>query len=299
MKLFKFIYWKFYDFRNPQPPRPFGITLYCGLPGQGKTLSMCHDLQLLRQKFPKAKIATNFNFKDQDAKIETVDDLVNLTNGEDGYIFAIDEIQSVFFSRNFKNFPMEILHLITQNRKHAKMILGTAQRFMNVDIQIRALCTYVYECANPFRNNRWFFLRKFYADEYNTDLEREEKKRKYISRHSYIATNTLYSSYDTLEVVSNIADDSTSSSPASLPPVTKDGDKPAPAGVPQPEEVKGAPLGTPTYFDLILEHLNNKTSTPSTSSRYGVVGFQRYNFLKRNQFVGLSIARKHTLNLIS
>ena len=75
-KIRSFFYWKFYDFKNPQKKRPYGIYCYVGRPGFGKTVSMVEKLTRLKIQYPKSKIYTNFGYKYQDGFVRSQDDLL-------------------------------------------------------------------------------------------------------------------------------------------------------------------------------------------------------------------------------
>lgn len=198
MKVFRFIRWKFWDWRNKTPKRPFGIYCYVGLPGQGKTLSMVEHLYRLHKEFPRAKIYTNFGFIYQDGHIDHWSELVNIKNGSDGVIFAIDEIQNTFNSRKWKDFPPDMLSLITQNRKQAKQFLCTAQSFDMIDINFRRVCNFIIECRNL--KNRWIFQRAFHPDDYR-EKDGVYTPRKRAWRYSFIAENIYYNSYNTYRII--------------------------------------------------------------------------------------------------
>lgn len=200
-KVFQFIKWKIWDYKNPPEKRPFGITCYTGLPGQGKTLSLVDKLFQLKHEFPEARIYTNFGFIWEDGPLTSLDDLISITNGKKGVIFALDEIQNIFNNREWQKFPPQIMHLITQNRKHAKQIICTAQNFNTMDKAFRQLCHYIIECRN-FRN-RWIFQRAFLPDDYR-EKDGEFKPRRRAWRHSFIASNSIYEAYDTYAVVKSI-----------------------------------------------------------------------------------------------
>ncbi len=67
---------------NKKEFRGYGFHLYCGLGGSGKTLSIVNYLLLLRRKYPKLKIYTNFYFTEGDGIIKNWSDLINITNYE-------------------------------------------------------------------------------------------------------------------------------------------------------------------------------------------------------------------------
>lgn len=56
--------------------------------------------------------------------------LINYKNGIKGVIVLMDELQNWFSSNDSKNFPPEMLQVITQNRKNRRVILGTVKTFI-------------------------------------------------------------------------------------------------------------------------------------------------------------------------
>lgn len=189
--------------RNPRRVHLYGIWLYCGLYGQGKTMALTEYLTRMRAKYgDKIYISTNYGFTGEDFPLNTWQDL--LTTYDKPVIFGYDEIQNEFNSRDYKNFPYELVKLLTQNRKgHGKQIVGTAQRYMRVDKTIRELCTHVVECRKAYFG-RVTKTKKYDVEVYEQMLSEVDvmKKRKTpCSRYSFIQTDKLRNSYDTLQML--------------------------------------------------------------------------------------------------
>lgn len=189
--------------RYPHKVHLYGIWLYCGLYGQGKTMALTEYLTRMRKKYgDKIYISTNYGFKYEDFPLNDWHDL--LTTYDKPVIFGYDEIQNEFNSRDYKNFPYELVKLLTQNRKgNGKQIVGTAQRFCRVDKTIRELCTHVIECRRSYFG-RVTKLKKYDVDEYESMLAQTDvmKKRKTpCSRYRFIQTDKLRDSYDTLQML--------------------------------------------------------------------------------------------------
>lgn len=203
-KLFEFLQLLYYDFKHPPIIRPYGITCYVGLPGCGKTLSMAERLLDLKLQFPKAKIYTNFGFKDQDGIITRWEDLVTIENGEDGVIFGLDEVHDIFNRKDWADMPSTVLTMFSQNRKMAKQFICTAQSFADVGIDLRRRCHYIIECSNI--RGRWVFQRAFLPTDYaERDGTRSERRRAW--RYNFIADNEIYESYDTYALIKSIRSD--------------------------------------------------------------------------------------------
>lgn len=186
----------------------YGIKLYVGLYGQGKTISMVDYLQRMRKKYGnKIMIATNFYYNDEDFRIENWRDL--LPEYDCPVIFAYDEIQNDFNSRDYKNFPIELLTLLTQNRKgNGKQIIATAQRFNRVDKVFRELTSEVIECnclLGRLVTNKsydWFDYEQF-INAIGVDKKLKVKKKSVYRFIQYNIHRDAYDSYKALESVKN------------------------------------------------------------------------------------------------
>lgn len=188
---------------HPRKLHLYGIWMYCGLYGQGKTMALTEYLSRMRKKYgDKIYISTNYGFIDEDFPLDSWRDL--LTEYDKPVIFGYDEIQNEFNSRDYKNFPYELVKLLTQNRKgNGKQIVGTAQRFGRVDKTIRELCTHVLECKTT-----WFGrvtkTRCYDVDDYEMFLSEVDiaKKRKIpFKRYKFIQTDKLRNAYDSFKML--------------------------------------------------------------------------------------------------
>ena len=188
---------------HPRKVHLYGIWLYCGLYGQGKTMALTEYLTRMRKKYgDKIYISTNYGFKDEDFPLTDWHDL--LTTYDKPIIFGYDEIQNEFNSRDYKNFPYELVKMLTQNRKgNGKQIVGTAQRFGRVDKTIRELCTHVVECKKAYFG-RVTKTKKYDVEDYEQMLNEIDvmKKRKVpCSRYKFIQTDALRNAYDSFQML--------------------------------------------------------------------------------------------------
>ncbi len=101
-------------------------------------------MQRIKNEYPLCKIATNFDFKDEDSKINSWKDLVFNNNGVYGQVDVIDEIQNWFSCNQSKDFPPEMIQEITQQRKQRKIMIGTTQRFERMAKPLREQCNFIY-----------------------------------------------------------------------------------------------------------------------------------------------------------
>lgn len=123
-----------------------GLIIFEGRQGSGKTTSMVYEAMQLQEEFPLAKCTSNLAYTHQDIALNDWRMLINYKNGIKGVIVMMDELQNWFSSNDSKNFPPEMLQVITQNRKNRRVILGTAQNFYLLSKAIRTQTTEVRRC---------------------------------------------------------------------------------------------------------------------------------------------------------
>lgn len=117
------------------------------------------------------------------------------------FVFLIDELGRIFNNRDWKtNLNKDMLGALLQQRKNHLCILGTVQDFSLFDATMRKVCTNVYSCSKKWR---YLLLRQYYA----VDLERANFNADLVKmRGAFVrfATDSLYNSYDTYEIVSDL-----------------------------------------------------------------------------------------------
>lgn len=194
---------KFIDKKN-MGVHLYGIYGYFGLPGRGKTMAMSRKLSQLRKQYgDKIYIMTNYCYNDQDFEFTSWKDL--LKEYDKPLVVAWDEVQNEFNSRDFKNFPISLLTLLTQVRKkNGVQILYTAQRWHFVDKNFRSLSFGCYECGTILGNLS--YTRLYDPVDYDALCSTSEyEKRRRIRptmTESFIQTKALrncYNSYKMLE----------------------------------------------------------------------------------------------------
>lgn len=217
MVVFEFLRWKFIDlYRNivrlwrkeEKKVHLYGIYGFFGLPGKGKTMAMVYLLNRYRKKYgDKIYIMTNFHFKGQDFEFRSWRDL--LKEYDKPLVCAWDEVQNEFNSRDFRNFPVELLTLLTQNRKgNGKQILYTAQRWSRVDKVFRELTHYAIECntiagrLTRLRYYHWEDYQQLHATN-NVDARMRIKPVKIESFVQSDELREMYDSYKMLESAKN------------------------------------------------------------------------------------------------
>lgn len=213
MLLLEFIYWKLIDLyryirdrvkKVDRKPHLFGIYGYFGLPGKGKTMAMTWELEKLRRRYKdKIYICTNYFYENQDFAFEEWQQL--LKTYDKPLVVAWDEVQNEFTSRNFKNFPLELLTLLTQNRKgNGIRIMYSAQRYNRVDKVFRELTHYAIMCNTVF--GRLTRMRYYHWEDYeqlntttNVNMKVKIRQTKTISFVQTDKIRKLYNSYKMLE----------------------------------------------------------------------------------------------------
>lgn len=138
-------------FSRPADFFPYqGMIIFEGRQGSGKTISMVRYMKDMQYEFPDALCTTNLAYTDENKPLKTWTMLIDYKNGYKGVIVAMDELQNWFSSNDSKNFPPEMLSVITQNRKNRRIILGTSQNFYLLAKAIRSQATEVRRCATYF-----------------------------------------------------------------------------------------------------------------------------------------------------
>lgn len=181
----------------------FGIRLYIGMFGKGKTLSMTHTARLLFKKYGDSlRFFSNYELKDIPyIPLVNFQQLVDIADEEEneyvGTVVLIDEIENVLSHRNFANFPLPLLHLLTQQRKKKTLILASAQRYFMVDKIFRSITTYVINC-----NKYWRFQHLEIYDAWDLEQATNYKDIKRLSNQWFFVKNSDYNCYDTECMVS-------------------------------------------------------------------------------------------------
>lgn len=186
--------------RNPDAFNEYGVHLFAGEQGSGKSIAVAEFILRLKKMYPACKILTNIDFKEQDFKITSPDDFIMNNNGEFGMIVFLDEIQNWFSSMESKNFPPEALEDITQQRKQRKIFVGTSQVFMRVSKPIREQITLLYKpltiagCLTVVR------VYKCKLDD-SGSVKNEVLRKLYF----FVHTDEIRQAYDTYERVERLA----------------------------------------------------------------------------------------------
>lgn len=182
--------------KDPDFFRHQGCVIFEGRQGNGKTISMIEFARRMQQEYPLAKCCSNIKYKYQDTKLTNWKMLMNYKNDIYGVIVVMDELQNWFSSNDSKNFPPEMLTIITQNRKNRRIILGTSQNFYLLAKAIRSQATEVRRCTTLL--GCLTIVRRF---EPILDSEGNVVEWKNRGMYFFVHDKELREMYDTYEVV--------------------------------------------------------------------------------------------------
>lgn len=178
-----------------------GLIVYCGRQGQGKTVSMVHDMMQIQKEYPRCKVMTNFAYVREDKPLKHWKPLIKYKNGHYGVIACLDELQNWFSSNQSKNFPPEMLQVITQNRKNRRVIFGTAQNFYLLAKAIRSQTVEVRDCMTLFG-----CLTIVHRKEPVLDASGDVVEWKNRGFYFFVHDEELRNAYDTYKVIDSLAD---------------------------------------------------------------------------------------------
>ena len=89
---------RWYRLTHREPPvfDRYGVHIFCGRVGCGKTISMIRKAEQLKKKYPKLKIYSNFMCSLSDGVIDSWEDIINITNFDEkginqGVLFLFTE----------------------------------------------------------------------------------------------------------------------------------------------------------------------------------------------------------------
>lgn len=123
----------------------WGLHLYVGKFGAGKTCTMVHDAYLLAKRYPKLTIVTNLQLSGfpSHTQILPLRSPQDILNAPVNTLVLIDEIGTIFNSRDFaaskQSVPKILFQHLCQCRKRHMQIYATTQRWNFLDKQLRIL----------------------------------------------------------------------------------------------------------------------------------------------------------------
>lgn len=190
----------------------YGIHLFVGAFGAGKTSVMCKGAFELCERYKDVTILTNLkltNFPSH-TRIIQFKNIYDIINAPPDTIVLWDEIGTEVNSRDFmsgkKSLPKSVFQHLCQCRKRNMMIYATVQRFSHLDKQIRDITADVTEC-NGYMSHP--FTRYFVTDTYSlSDYELYQSNLLYkpepISSTVYVQSSMNRCLYDTSELIKSM-----------------------------------------------------------------------------------------------
>lgn len=102
--LVKDVYWYFKNHEGKHFHQ-WGLHIYLGKFGAGKTCSMVRDAYFICKRYPDVTIITNLKLENfpEDTKILPLTCIQDILNAPDDTVVLIDEIGTIFNSRDFAN----------------------------------------------------------------------------------------------------------------------------------------------------------------------------------------------------
>lgn len=193
----------------------WGIHLYTGRFGSGKTITMCQYAYSLCVRYPQLSILTNLkldNFPTH-TRILPLNHATDILNAPRDCLVLIDEIGTIFNSRDFssgqKSVPKPLFQHLCQCRKRNMMILGTVQKYNLLDKQIRDISADVNVCvsflSHPY--TRSVKVYKYDVDEYDMFMANRMYNPRCEHKKMFIQSNLFRNLYNTEQLIDNMLKD--------------------------------------------------------------------------------------------
>lgn len=212
------VYWKYIDFikwviidlvSGKDYFKMYGLWIFTGYFGQGKTLGMAAYAKKLQREHPhkNIKLYSNIELVGQEKRITNFEEILDLPKSS---IVILDEGHADFTSTTGKNaFPIELLRKITQMRKKELMIFTTSPVYHRMNIMVRENANFIIESSNFLDMDRCFFYKFYRAEDYDMYYEDKAKLRKdaLMWTETLIASDDVYGYYNTIEEVGSIISD--------------------------------------------------------------------------------------------
>lgn len=198
----------------------WGLHIYLGKFGAGKTCTMVRDAYDLCCRYEDVTVLTNLklvNFP-KHTQIKELHCIQDILDAPDNTIVLIDEIGTIFNSRDFQNnnrkgkgsepegLPKVLFQHICQVRHRHMVIFGTVQRWGFLEKQLREITNDVTVCsafpAHPF--SRLITNYVYDAEEYNLFYQSPLRPLVPLSGEVWVQTDFYRSLYDTKEMVNTM-----------------------------------------------------------------------------------------------
>lgn len=206
--MFKFIALRNKDvLDNPDRFYQFGIILFCGLQGSGKSLSAFRLINSICNEKNDVAIISNVGLSFHDVVpyngIQTVFDVTE-NQGDRGTILFLDEIANQFPSTISKEISDDWFTITNMMRKRRLLVIGTTPVFSRLVKPFREQFEYVCVCEQKFggliQNNYWYRCNVETTVLGDSDMENTHNMQ--VARHQwFLITPDDVQRYDTNEIV--------------------------------------------------------------------------------------------------
>ena len=200
--------YEYFKYRKWADFNYYGIDMFIGMFGHGKTLSMTNKARRIYKRFGKKVMflsnyklkgipyvpLTNFN---QIVEIGKENETLNKYKG---IVVLIDEIEDVLSHRNYASFPLQMLNVLTQQRKLHVYIMCSAQRFFMVDKLFRSITTHAIDC-----NKYWRLQHMVYYDAWDYENAMNSQLLKPLANFWWFVKNEDFECYDTSQLIDDNA----------------------------------------------------------------------------------------------
>lgn len=190
----------------------WGLHIYVGRFGAGKTCTMVNDAYALAKRYPQLHIVTNINLTNfpkhtEILPLKTPQDILNAPKNT---LVLIDEIGTIFNSRDFaaskESVPKILFQHLCQERKRHLEIFATSQRWNFVDKQLRDITATVRVCSVHFPHPfcRLGTVHEYDSHEYDLAFSNPLMPLNCLDAYAYVQTDKIRKLYDTTELVQNM-----------------------------------------------------------------------------------------------
>lgn len=213
----KFIMYHVYDrlqyirYRERKTFNGWGIHLFVGRFGEGKTSTMVKLAYDLCRQYKQLTVVTNISLKNfpdwtNIIPLRTVDDILNAPSDT---LVLIDEIGTLFNSRDFsagERLPKSLFQHLCQCRKRRMMIYGTVQRYNLLDKQIRDVSATVNDCRCYFKHpfSRLCIVSTYDVDDWDLAQSNPLYQPKRLDSRVYVQSEKHRQLYDTSALVDGL-----------------------------------------------------------------------------------------------
>lgn len=158
-------YYKSEILENPDRFNSFGVIIFCGEMGQGKSLSAHRLINDLYKLKPDILFVSNVTlpYVDNYKRYTGLTDFLHTYNGDKGIVLFLDEIVNQFPNQYSKDLDPEWITLLTQLRRKRVLLIGTGPSFSRLAKPFRESFEYVVLCSNKFGSygkliqvNEWY-----------------------------------------------------------------------------------------------------------------------------------------------